>query len=334
VKFDQTGSSVNANGGNGGEQAGKLIPILGSGYAHKLHERVSLGAAVFSVAGATLDPSNNWTGQNEITELTLLTFATNPGVAVKVTDWLSVAGNALVVYGSLDWSLRGPNGGRIHIENADDTQVGGMASILLEPMEGLRFGLVYQSEVELKLGGKFNVPPSEAGTLGLDLDLPLAQAVRFSAYWDATEKIALLFNAGWEDWSAADNVSLNVGAGGTVVPLGFNDTWRVAVGMHYQLNPEWQLRTGYSYDSSALRNKDRITALPIDEQHRVGFGAVHRASESTQLGLIFQWLHLGSGKVRTANVRGSYGPNDIFFFGATINWMTPSWRQTFGMDGA
>jgi len=73
-----------------------------------------------------------------------------------------------------------------------------------------------------------------------------------------------------------------------------------------------------------------IAALPIDEQHRLGFGAMYKYSDSTQVGLLFQWLHFGQGKLKTANVRGSYGPNEIFFFGATLNWMTPSWKQTFG----
>jgi len=336
VRFDKT-ENVGAdggNGGNGGEQGGKLIPILGSGYAHKLHDRVRLGVGLFALSGASLDPSNNWTGQNELTEINFQVLASNPGVAIKITDWLSIGGNALLTYGSLDWKFRGPASQQgVHIEDADDFQAGGMASILLEPIEGLRFGLVYQSEIELELSGKLNVPVGETSP-GLDLDLPLPQAVRASIYWDATEKIALLAQFGWEEWSAADNVSLGVGGTGTVVPLGFKNTWRMGFGVHYQLTPVWQLRTGYTYDSSALRNRDRIAALPIDEQHRLGFGAIHRLSESTQVGLVFQWLHLGDGKLRTDNVRGSYGPHEIFFFGATINWMTPSWRQTFGMDDA
>ena len=329
IKFDKTDAAVNDNGGNGGQQASALIPLLGSGYSHKLSDRVRLGVGVFSVSGASLDPSNNWTGQNEVTEISLFTLATNPGVAIKVTDWLSVAGNALIVYGNLDWKLRGPVAGQaIHIEDADDVAAGGMASIFLEPTEGLRIGLMYQSEVKLKLSGKFNVPAAET-TPGLDLDLPLPQALRLSTYWEATEDVALLFSLEWEDWSTADNVSLGIGGVGTIVPLGFQDTWRIGFGVHYQLNPKWQLRTGYSYDSSALRTTDRISALPIDEQHRLGFGAIQKVSDRMQVGYLFQWLHLGQGKIRSANVAGSYGPNDVFFLGAVINWMTPSWRQTF-----
>jgi long-subunit fatty acid transport protein len=136
----------------------------------------------------------------------------------------------------------------------------------------------------------------------------------------------------WEDWSTADTVSLAVNASGTVVPLGFQDTWRIGFGAHYALTPDWKLTTGYSYDSSSFKNKDRIAAIPVDEQHRLAFGAIHQLSESTRLGLVFEWVHLGEAKIRQNTIRGSYGPNEIFFLGATVNWMTPSWRQTFGMS--
>jgi len=328
IKFDKTGSAVN-DGGNGGTQGG-FIPMLGAGYSHKLHDRIRLGIGVFSVSGAALDPEDSWAGRNEVTKISLFTLATNPGIAIKVTDWLSVAGNWKIVYAKLDWDLRGPGEGRISIDDADDVGYGGMASILLEPREGLRFGLLYESEVDLDLSGDIDVPPGGGTTATFDLELPLPQAVRFSAYWDATEKIALLFSLGWEDWSTLDTTGVSVNGGATTVPLAFDDTWRIGGGIHYHLTSEWMLQTGYSYDSSALKNKNRTVALPIDEQHRLGFGAVHQYSESLKVGLNFEWVNLGRGKVRTPNVRGSYERNDLFFVGITMNWRTDSWRETFG----
>jgi hypothetical protein len=82
-------------------------------------------------------------------------------------------------------------------------------------------------------------------------------------------------------------------------------------------------QAGYSYDSSTLKNKNRTTGLPIDEQHRVGFGAVHQ---------FFEWINLGKSEVRTPNVRGSYERHDMFFLGFTMNWRTDSWRETFSRD--
>jgi long-chain fatty acid transport protein len=328
IKFDTTNDPVN-QGGNGGDQGG-FIPLLGAGYSHKLHDRVRLGMGVFAVSGAALSPQNTWAGRGQVTQLSLLTIATNPGVAVKVTDWLSIGGNWLIVYATLDWKLRLPTEQQLRFKDSDDVEYAGMASILLEPMEGLRFGLLYQSEVDLQLRG------SARGPAGLNpdfqMELPLAQYVRVSAYWDATDKLALLFSAGWEDWSTMGRVGVDVAGFSSDVALGFDDTWRVGGGLHYQLTPDWMLQTGYSYDSSALKNKNRTAALPIDEQHRLGFGAVHQFSEKLRVGVSFEWVHLGKAKIRKPALRGSYERNDLFFVGFNVNWGVESWREQFGLD--
>jgi long-subunit fatty acid transport protein len=82
IEFDKADSAVNANGGNGGN----LVPLLGGGYAQESTVQVSLGMAVFSVSGTSLATGDNWTGQNELTRLNLLTLGTNPDVAVKITE--------------------------------------------------------------------------------------------------------------------------------------------------------------------------------------------------------------------------------------------------------
>lgn len=327
VKFDKTNSGFN-QGGNGGDQGG-FIPLIGSGYSHKLHDRVRLGIGVFAVSGAALDPENSWTGRGQVTKLSLFTIAANPGVAVKVTDWLSVGANWLIVYGTLDWKLRLPTNQQLRFKNADDVEYAGMASLLLEPMEGLRFGLLYQSEVDLKLRGSARGPAG--ANPNFNMEFPLAQYVRVSAYWDATDKLALLASAGWEDWSTMGSVGVTLGGFSSNAALGMEDTWRVGAGLHYQLTPEWMLQTGYSYDSSALKNKNRTAALPIDEQHRLGFGAVHQVSEKLRVGVSFEWVHLGKAKIRKPGLRGSYERNDLFFVGFNLNWGVESWREQFGL---
>ena len=64
---------------------------------------------------------------------------------------------------------------------------------------------------------------------------------------------ALLASGAWEDWSTAENLPVSVGAGSANVPLGFEDTWKVGVGLHYRLSDPWLLQAGFSYDTSALR---------------------------------------------------------------------------------
>jgi long-chain fatty acid transport protein len=90
IRFDPDASSTNGDR-NGGSQAG-FAPIASFSYAHRVSDRVRFGLSFFSISGSVLDPSNEWAGRFQMTELSLLTISFTPTVAVRVTDWLSVGG--------------------------------------------------------------------------------------------------------------------------------------------------------------------------------------------------------------------------------------------------
>ncbi len=329
IKFDQD-SDTPTSGGNGGEQGG-LVPITSAAYVHKVSDSVRFGLTLFSFAGAGMSPSNDWTGRNEITNLTLFTLTIDPTIGIKLTDWLSIGGGMAITYGKLDLSLRapGPQEQRIELDSIDDFGTAPIVSFLVEPKEGLRFGVVYVGETKLNLDGDVNLPMgmSQNGTL----ELPIAQAVRGSAYWEATDRIALMMSAGWEDWSAAETLPLTFSGGGAAIPLEFRDTWYLGGGVHYKLFDRWTLQAGYRYDSSALKDSDRTTAFPIDQTHAVGTGVKYQWSDDLVIGTSFVWMNMGSGSVDTANAKGDYTRNDIFFFGFNLSWSKLPWsgRGTF-----
>jgi len=201
--------------------------------------------------------------------------------------------------------------------------VGGAVAVLVELSPKLRVGLSYQSEIEYDLDGDIKLPLGI--TPSINLELPLAQAVRWGIHWDVTDRIALLLGGDWEDWSVAKSLAISIVGGSAAVPLKFKDTWKGSIGMHYRLNKEWLLQTGFTYDTSALNKKDRTVALPVDRQTRFGFGAQYDWSESLRVGLSFEWLDLGKNKVDDAFVKGDYSTNDIFFFGFNMNWKKLPW---------
>jgi long-chain fatty acid transport protein len=323
VKFDPD-SDTPVAGTDGGDQGG-FLPIMGSQYVHKLSDRWRLGIGMLSFSGAVLDPSDDWVGRNETTFVGLSTLSVAPTIAYRVTDWLSIGAGPILSYGKLTLKLRAAVLGepKIVLNKLDDFAVGGVVSALFELSPQLRVGLSYQSEIEYDLDGDVKLP------LGLNpsinLKLPLAQAVRWGIHWDVTDRIALLLGGDWEDWSVAKSLPVSTGGGSTAVPLKFKDTWKGSIGLHYRLNKEWLLQTGFTYDTSALNDKDRTVALPVDRQTRLGFGAQYDWSESLRVGLSFEWLNLGKNRVNDAFVKGDYSTNDIFFFGFNMNWKKLPW---------
>jgi long-chain fatty acid transport protein len=330
VKFDKDSDSPVA-GNNGGNQSG-LVPLLSSAYVHKLSDRFRFGFGTFSMSGASLDPKNDWAGRNELLKIQLFTLTFMPTLAVRATDWLSLGAGPMITYANLEWKLDSPLGDdrKIKLDKFDDWGGAAFVGVLLEPSDDVRVGVVYQSETKLNLDGRTKLPIGvEANT---KLELPLPQAVRLDVYWQVTEDLALLAGADWEDWSAAKTVPLSTSAGSAKVPLGFKDTFKVRGGVHYRVDPKWLLQAGASYDSSALNTSDRIAALPIDRQIRVGIGALHEWSESTRVGFGFEWLNLGDGNIDKpgpigTGLIGSYKQNDIFFFVVNVNFSDLPWSH-------
>ncbi len=328
VKFDRDSDSPDNGGGDGGQQGG-FLPISSMSYVHKLSDRWRLGLSLLSASGAVLDPSNGWAGRNEVTELSLFTLSLGPTVGVRLTDWLSIGAGANISYGKVDMDVRAPlpllGEPKIKLEDMDDWEVAPIVSVLIEPMDTLRVGVLYVGETDFDLDGKIKGTGPALDSASINLDFPLAQTVRTSIYWEASDSVALMLSSGWEDWSTAEKLPVSVTMGSAAIPLGFRDTWYIGAGVHYQLNDAWTLQTGFRYDSSALKDSDRTTAFPIDRQVSVGVGALHEFSEKLRIGLSFQWTSLGNASVNTANIKGDYKSNDMFLFGATMAWKKLPW---------
>ena len=286
------------------------------------------GLSFFSLSGSILDPSNEWAGRFEMTSISLLTISVEPALAVRLTDWLSVGAGPVVTYGILNWKLRAdiPPGSesKAKFDDLDDLKTAARVGLYLKPLDDVSLSVVYNSKTDFKLRGNFRGPLGAASPK-FKLELPLPQFVEVSAYWQVTDRIALLATFDWEDWSEADNLEITL-AGTTVgASTGFMDTYKIGIGANYRLTDEWLLQTGLSYDTSGLRNTDRTTALPVDEQIRFAVGAQHDLNESLTLGLSFVYVNLGDGEVRNPTVRGDYDRNHLFVFGMTVAFKELPW---------
>jgi long-chain fatty acid transport protein len=323
TKFDPA-KDTPVPGGDGGNQGG-FVPILSGSYAHKLSERWRLGVALLSVSGAVLDPRDNWAGRNQLTEVSLFSLSVSPTLAYRVNDWLSLGAGPGITYASLDMDLvaPGPLGREIGVDDADDVAVNANVSGLIELTPELRLGIGYLSETELDLSGHlklFGFSPN------IDLEFALPQVVRWDVFWQLNEKVALLAGGDWEDWSRLSKIPISFASIDVNGDTHFRDTWKAKAGLHYRLDERWLLQAGFSYDSSAVRNKHRTAALPIDRQLRYAIGAVHDYSDETQLGFSFQFTDLGEGRIRNAALRGKYKRNFILFLGLNVNWKGLPWQ--------
>jgi len=311
------------SGGDGG-QAGLPVPILTAAYVHSFTERFKFGVATFGVAGAAMEYDSDWVGRKEAQEVEIAALSLSPTLAYRVTDWFSIGGGVNIIATSLRMQVEGLRPESEITIDGTDTEVTFNLSALFEPSERTRIGVTYFSESEFDYAGDVVRNPGDL-TAPVNTTFTLAQFVRVGLYHDVSEKAAILFSFGWEDWSALDEQFVSVESLGTAgIARNWEDTYRFGVGLHYRVADAWLLRFGVNHDSSPTRAKDRTADLPVDEQTRFGAGFQNERGERFSWGAELLYADLGDADIASlglqGNLVGDYKSNDYFGAAFNVQW--------------
>ncbi len=339
--FDR-GSDSTISGGNGGNALG-FIPGLGAYFVYSASPDVKFGLSLGSNFGLSAQYQSNWSGRYYSEKSELVTVGAFPVAAYRINRWLSIGAGAQIIYGRQD-SKTGINnvldGGDAAIAlDSTDVGYGGMAGILIEPVEGTRFGVTYQSQVELdfkdrpksnNLGPLLSDAFEISGLTGakVDLGLTIPNQVMVSAYHDVTDTIAIVGNIVWQQWSQFGQPTLEVTSTTSrdaTTDLDYNDTWGLSIGGRYRFAPDWLWSVGFAYDTSPMSKSQRTPAMPLDRQIRVGTGVQYALNERATLGAAYEYLNLGDADLERSRplagtLQGDYSTNEIHFFNATLSW--------------
>jgi long-chain fatty acid transport protein len=341
IHFDR-GNNTTTTGGNGGN-AGGWLPSGGLYYMQSVTPDFKLGLWSSSYFGGLVQYQDNWVGRFYGTKAQVVTLGTGINAAYKINDWLSIGGGPMAVYGMLDQrsevnNLVGPDG-ELEIQQSD-VGFGGMAGIMLEPWAGTRFGVTYISPVNLdfndaasasRLGPGLQAALGATGLLGakVDLGITIPQQVMVSGYHQLNDRLAIMGNVVWQDWSAFGKPDLSVNATtdrSAEVNLDYNDTWGVAVGLQYAVAHGWLWSIGAAYDTSPMSKGQRSPNLPLDRQIRLGTGIQYSFNQSVTVGLAYEYANGGDASFDVnrgplaGRVEGDYKTNDVHFFTATLIW--------------
>jgi long-chain fatty acid transport protein len=336
-------SNTTTTGSDG--DASTWLPAGGLYYVHNLMPKLKIGISAVGYFGLGLEYENDWVGRYYVQEIKLQALGVQPAVAYRVTDWLSLGAGVVALYGVLEEKAAvnniGPNqpDGRLEIEDSDMTYQVNLG-VLVEPRKGTRFGLTYLSEGDLEFKDKpdfSNLGPGLEALLRanglLDADITvefnMPQALMFSAYHELTDRVALMGNLGWQEWSEFGKVGVAVTSDDTsslTIDRNYKDTWHVAVGAHYRVAAPWLLTAGVAYDSSMMDDKDRTPDLPLGEMWRFGLGARYDWSKDLALGVgyTFLWsgdldMDINQGPL-AGRVSGTYDNTSMNFINFYLNW--------------
>lgn len=321
-EFDQ-------NGG-GTTDAKSWLPTGGLAYTHQLNDQWTVGAAVGGYFGLALQYEEDWPGRYFTQEVTLQSISLQPTAAYRVNDRLSLGFGLSVLYGIYELKSLVPGlGGDRKLDFSDDViSFQANLGLLYKLSERTRVGLQYFSESKQEYEDSF---PNGLLVNNVEVEMTLPQSFMASLFHQVDERLALMGNIGWQEWSSFGQIGLTTENGLANIDVetdrNYDDTWNFALGLQYQLNEQWRLNTGTAYDTAMAEDESVTVDLPSGDSVRYGIGATYHYSENLDLDFGYEILWYGDIKVEQGDAggargqaSGTYPDTALHFFSLGLNW--------------
>lgn len=165
------------------------------------------------------------------------------------------------------------------------TALGFTLGALYDPIENLRIGLSYRSQVVHKTEGDISFKGKGAASTAFaasrpsgdaEFELVLPASIGLGVDFQAMEGLNVYFNATQTLWSSVENLDVKYGSGvqadSILVKLNWEDVAAYSVGAAYQVSPEFTVRLGFGIDESPTTDALRSPRSPDNDRTLIGLG--------------------------------------------------------------
>ena len=121
----------------------------------------------------------------------------------------------------------------------------------------------------------------------------------FGFKYNLTDRLLLAQDTSWTRWSRLKSLDINATDVSTLsekTELGWKDSWKYTIGLNYQLNDKWLLRSGLAYEEGAV-DKKRNPRLPTGDAIWTTAGFEYEFNDRTKID--FTYLHQFFNKTNT-----------------------------------
>jgi long-chain fatty acid transport protein len=313
---------------NGGSNKGDMVPFTAvpmGYYVKPIDDHWAFGFGVYVPFGLITDYENNFAGRyfGSKSEVQVITF--QPTISYAFNDKVSIGFGPTInrIDGKLESNLSitpaFPDG-KVKIKG-DDTALGYNIGVLVQATDSTRVGLTYHSKVDYKLEGDTKVNYGVLGLAGLSssqkydasLKITTPESVDLSVTQAINDQWTVYAGSTFTRWSQLDKITVEnsgvqpalAGQFGEInEDQNWHDSWAYAIGTSYQLNKEWVLRTGLTFDQSPTNNVDRSPRIPTGDRTIFSVGAGWSPTEDLTIDVAYSYLKEESVNVRNENNRG------------------------------
>ncbi|MFH0023022.1 OmpP1/FadL family transporter [Pseudomonas fluorescens] len=313
---------------NRGSNDGDMVPLTAvpmGFYVKPIDDHWAFGLGVYVPFGLITDYENGFAGRyfGSKSEVQVITF--QPTVSYAFNDKVSIGFGPTInrIDGSLESNLsitQALPDGKVKIKG-DDTALGYNIGVLVQATDTTRVGLTYHSKVDYKLEGDTKVKYGALALAGLgasqkydaSLKITTPESVDLSVTQAINDRWNVYAGTTWTRWSQLDKITVKnsgvqpllAGQFGSInEDQNWHDTWAYAVGTSYQLNKEWVLRTGLTFDQSPTNNEDRSPRIPTGDRTIFSIGAGWSPTDDLTIDVAYSYLKEESVHIRNENNRG------------------------------
>ncbi|MBY7729684.1 TonB-dependent receptor [Vibrio splendidus] len=296
-----------------------VLPSFGAFHAHQVTDKLHLGIALGAVGGSSLDYGSDWAGAALLEDITLTAMQVNPSLSYKLNDQWSVGAGV-----QLSWAAFQQTTSMLTAKQDTDWAYGYNLGVMYTPTDKLKLGASYRSKLEHEFNNDVNGVINQGVLNSLSTDIALPEIIDLSASYALNSQLDLLASVQFHRWSEWDTTVLDFGIAGSPVsgvPIerDWDDVWKFAVGADYQLNSDWRLKAGFSYETSPQDDPSmQWVDLPVGEQYRYSVGA-STYWDDILIDVFYEYADLGSVDMDRLMVDGSFDGR-IHFVGVSATF--------------
>ncbi|QXI27260.1 OmpP1/FadL family transporter [Pseudomonas vanderleydeniana] len=335
ASIDATTDIKDASGRYSGTNKGDMVPFTTVPmlfYTNRLDDNWAVGFGAYAPFGLVTNYESNFQGRAFGSKSEVKVITLQPTISYAFNDKVSIGFGPTInrISGELQSDLTiNPAFGDTNVRiKGDDTAMGFNAGILVQATDTTRVGLTYHSKVKYKLEGHTDVTAG-AGTPGValrsgrydaSLKIETPESYDLSVTQDINDAWKLYAGATWTRWSRLKDITVNnegvTAAGGGALsptlfssisePQNWHDTWAYAVGTSYQLNKQWVVRTGLTFDQSPTNNTDRSPRIPTGDRTIISAGLGYAVSDNLTIDAAVSYLKEEDVTVNKSNTLNNY----------------------------
>jgi long-chain fatty acid transport protein len=255
--------------------------IPNSFLTHQINDNVWLGMGIYSRVGlgSSYENKDTYAGRYSSTNASIESVSFTPNLAYKISDNLSVAAGAEVIYMAVDLDSYTNYFGEGKIAS-DGYAFGYNLAVHYKPTDWMALGLTYRSQIDLTVDGEIEFSSASYLNTTMTATEPVPEQVAMGIMVKPMDRLSLEFDAVYTKWSAYENLSITYSnvLGTQTTSKDWEDTWKFGFGVEYTCTEWLVLRAGYVYDNTPVPDDTIDYAIPGSDRQifSVGTGITYK----------------------------------------------------------